>query len=106
MWFKKKNLSRYIFFYFHNFFISGEKPFSCTFCSKQFRQLSTLSNHIKIHTGEKPFECIFCKKQFRQSSTLNNHIKVHASEKFDTGITMASNLDEVAVLKVEPEYTN
>lgn len=24
----------------------------CTFCGKQFRQLSTLSNHVKIHTGE------------------------------------------------------
>lgn len=64
----------------------------CTFCGKQFRQLSTLSNHVKIHTGkfsrvqiqrnweyninvnhhmqyrtlgEKPFECVVCKKQFR-----------------------------------------
>uniref|UniRef100_A0A182X4S7 C2H2-type domain-containing protein n=1 Tax=Anopheles quadriannulatus TaxID=34691 RepID=A0A182X4S7_ANOQN len=60
----------------------GEKPFNCNFCDKQFRQLSTLSNHKKIHTGEKPFECSVCGKQFRQSSTLNSHIRIHSDDKF------------------------
>lgn len=32
--------------------VSGEKPFVCAVCEKQFRQLSTLTNHYKIHTGE------------------------------------------------------
>lgn len=31
--------------------------------------------------GEKPFECTVCKKQFRQSSTLNNHIRIHVMDK-------------------------
>lgn len=57
--------------------ISGEKPFKCTICEREFRQSSTLTNHVKIHTGEKPFSCNFCSKQFRQLSTLSNHVKIH-----------------------------
>lgn len=30
---------------------SCSKPFQCSECDKQFRQLSTLTNHMKIHTG-------------------------------------------------------
>lgn len=91
--------------------VSGEKPFQCAVCEKQFRQLSTLTNHYKIHTGEKPFKCLvrilasiscldaisnivrakfsfesyvfpqICDKRFRQSSTLTNHAKIHTGEK-------------------------
>lgn len=63
--------------YFLYLFLIGEKPFKCTICEREFRQSSTLTNHVKIHTGEKPFSCNFCSKQFRQLSTLSNHVKIH-----------------------------
>ena len=58
-----------------------EKPFQCNVCERRFRQLSTLTNHVKIHTGEKPYKCNVCDKTFRQSSTLTNHLKIHTGEK-------------------------
>lgn len=58
-----------------------DKPFQCSVCDRRFRQLSTLTNHIKIHTGEKPYRCTVCDKTFRQSSTLTNHLKIHTGEK-------------------------
>ncbi|XP_037819013.1 zinc finger protein 135 isoform X2 [Lucilia sericata] len=56
---------------------TDERPYKCKHCDKAFRQISTLTNHVKIHTGEKPFKCNICSKDFRQQSTLINHIKTH-----------------------------
>jgi len=56
---------------------TDERPYKCKHCDKAFRQISTLTNHVKIHTGEKPFTCNICAKDFRQQSTLINHIKTH-----------------------------
>lgn len=49
---------------------NSEKPFQCNVCEKQFRQLSTLTNHMKIHTVR-----IFCLIPFLLSflSTTNHY---------------------------------
>lgn len=36
---------------------SGERPFQCQTCSKNFTQLAHLQKHYLVHTGEKPHEC-------------------------------------------------
>lgn len=41
-----------------------QKPFQCAICEKTFRQLSTLTNHFKIHTGEKVISRGMCEYEF------------------------------------------
>lgn len=47
----------------------------CPFCHKDFQHLSTLKQHLPVHTGEKKYECDSCNKRFTQSSSLYKHIK-------------------------------
>ncbi|XP_017849650.1 zinc finger protein 501 isoform X3 [Drosophila busckii] len=63
---------------------TDERPYKCKHCDKAFRQISTLTNHVKIHTGEKPFTCNICAKDFRQQSTLINHVKTHKAAESST----------------------
>ncbi|NXP55058.1 ZN408 protein, partial [Heliornis fulica] len=37
---------------------TGERPYTCPYCGKDFRQQSNL------HTGEKPYKCHFCGDAF------------------------------------------
>lgn len=39
---------------------SGERPFKCQTCNKNFTQLAHLQKHYLVHTGEKPHECKVC----------------------------------------------
>lgn len=57
-----------------------EKPFSCTTCGKGFIYNSGLERHMRTHTGEKPFNCSVCSKDFSQRSHLSKHMRTHTVE--------------------------
>ena len=52
----------------HSRMHSGEKPYKCKHCQKNFSQSNTLLVHIRTHTGEKPYSCDECGKCFRHRS--------------------------------------
>ena len=61
--------------------------FNCDLCDKNFKKLSMLTKHMKIHNDVTPikkcdksvtgFNCDLCDKIFKTSSMLSKHMKIH-----------------------------
>uniref|UniRef100_A0A1B6IUI3 C2H2-type domain-containing protein n=1 Tax=Homalodisca liturata TaxID=320908 RepID=A0A1B6IUI3_9HEMI len=74
--FKKSNSS------YHYGCMSGEKPYSCVECDRQFAKKAHMESHLNTHYGIKPFRCTFhkCKASFTVKDKLIRHMKIHEKE--------------------------
>ena len=63
---------------------------NCSYCGKYFRWPKDMRRHLRIHTGERPFSCNFCSYRAIQNGALVRHIramhKMNESESNSTNI--------------------
>lgn len=58
---------------------TGEKPYSCSHCDRQFVQVANLRRHLRVHTGERPYTCEVCNARFSDSNQLKAHVMTHST---------------------------
>ena len=60
---------------------TGDKPFKCDKCDREFTRLDSYKNHIRLHTGVRPYKCEECQKEFNYLTTYKRHQNIHTGDR-------------------------
>nr|CAH8822606.1 unnamed protein product [Trichobilharzia regenti] len=63
--------------YNHN---NDSRYVSCCVCLHRFGSQQDLQRHMRSHTGERPFTCPYCGKEFSLKHSMHRHARVHMKQ--------------------------
>ena len=76
----------------------------CGYCNKDFTKPAKLKRHLVVHTGERPYLCKFCPKNYNDKSALIRHIR--AKHKVTRETVSETQMKNQQSIKPPPElYT-
>ncbi|KAL0850524.1 hypothetical protein ABMA28_012311 [Loxostege sticticalis] len=53
--------------------VGRQRVFHCKDCDYNSRRIKDIRSHLVIHTGDRPYKCDLCPRQFTQQSSLQGH---------------------------------
>lgn len=56
--------------------------FVCSACDYVTCNMTNIKRHVRLHTGERPFKCPVCNKDFNEKGNLKKHFVVHKNVLF------------------------
>ena len=56
---------------------SAKRVYKCDVCYKVLTRSDSLRRHRRLHTGEKPYTCGTCEKQFSDGGNFLKHLRQH-----------------------------
>ena len=65
--------------------------FTCQICHRWYQNFSHQERHMRTHTGERPWQCEKCKKQFNRKESFTKHVKDDICEKREQTIHLHTN---------------
>ncbi|KAH8849684.1 Ras-responsive element-binding protein 1 [Schistosoma japonicum] len=78
---------------------------SCCVCLHRFGSQQDLQRHMRSHTGERPFVCPHCGKEFSLKHSMHRHARVHIKESVRTtkskDIPLSTSNNSCAYVKIE-----
>uniref|UniRef100_A0A2M4ADD7 Putative mudr-1x ap n=1 Tax=Anopheles triannulatus TaxID=58253 RepID=A0A2M4ADD7_9DIPT len=83
------------------------RPFPCDFCSRRFRKMSSLEQHLLCHSNVRLHTCNLCNSHFEKRSDLTAHLQQHAFLSNENEETFASDHGgdyDTTISRTNPQY--
>lgn len=53
----------------------------CSYCGKRFGRNANYLEHLRVHTGESPYSCTYCQRKFKHRHSWKDHLRTHTGER-------------------------